>query len=193
MDISRLLISTYVEPTTSSNHCRPESHTANSHDNTNQQHLATDSLSHTPQSVPFCPLVPKPPGPLGAGAHTRISPASSEPAELRGHSVRYSPRNQIAWPLLPGGWPGPCLFHPPYGTSRVKDKAPFSPAEDAAMIYILENLGGSRRDVLRAIFRRSYGNINIRRDELYSYCCIQCHHLVSHQVSSIILWLPAEP
>jgi hypothetical protein len=89
---------------------------------TNQQHLATDSLSHTPQSVPFCPLLPKPPGPLGAGAHTSISP---EPAELRGHSVKSGQRNQIARSILPGGWPGPCLFHPPHGTSRVKDKTPF--------------------------------------------------------------------
>jgi hypothetical protein len=51
----------------------------------------------------------------------------------------------------------------------VKDKNPFSPAEDAAMIYLLENLGGSRRDLLRGIFGRSHGNVNIRRDELYGY------------------------
>jgi hypothetical protein len=176
MYISLLLKSTKVEPTTSSNHFGPETHTANSHDNTNQQHLATDSISCTPQSVPLCPLIPKPPGSLRAGTHAGISP---EPAELWGHSVKSSQRNQIAWPICPGGWPGPCLFHPPHGTSRVKEKTPFSPAEDAALIYILENLGGSRRDLLRAIFRRSYGNMNIRRDELYGYryCrgCPSCH------------------
>ncbi|KAL6235989.1 hypothetical protein BDW75DRAFT_208186, partial [Aspergillus navahoensis] len=79
MDISRLLISTDVEPTTSSNHFRSESHTANSHDNTHQQHLATNSSSCTPQSGLVWPLLPKPPGPSGAGAHTSIP---QEPAEL---------------------------------------------------------------------------------------------------------------
>ncbi|KAL6235990.1 hypothetical protein BDW75DRAFT_208187 [Aspergillus navahoensis] len=46
------------------------------------------------------------------------------------------------------------------------------------MIYMLENLGGSRPDLLRAIFGRSCENINIRRDELYDYryCrgCLSC-------------------
>jgi hypothetical protein len=44
------------------------------------------------------------------------------------------------------------------------------------MVYLLENLGGSRLELLRAIFGRSYGNINIRRDE-YRYCrgCPSCH------------------
>ncbi|KAL3439935.1 hypothetical protein BJX65DRAFT_56583 [Aspergillus insuetus] len=176
MDISRLLIDTNVEPTTSCNHFKPEAHPGNLHDNSNQQHLATNSLSCTPQPVPFCPLLPKPARPLGAGADTTVP---LEPAGLRGYSVKANQRNQIAWPIFPGGWPGPCLLHPPHGTSRVKDKTPFSPAEDATMVYLLENLGGSRLELLRAIFGRSYGNINIRRDELYGYryCrgCPSCH------------------
>ncbi|KAL6233341.1 hypothetical protein BDW75DRAFT_193401 [Aspergillus navahoensis] len=176
MDDSQLLISTDVEPITSSNNSEPKTHTPNSHDNTHRQHLARNSLSRTPQSVPSQPLLPKPQWPLGAGAHTSMP---QEPAELRGYSVESSQWNQIAWPILPGGWPGPCLLHPPHGTSRAKDKTPFSPAEDAAMIHMLENLSGSRRDLLRAIFGRSYGNINTRRDELYGYryCrgCPSCH------------------
>ena len=120
MDISRLLNNTDAGPTASISPLEPEPHTANSHGNNNQQHLATSSLSRIPQSSP-----------LGAGAHSRIP---QEPAK---------------------GWSGPCLLHPPYGTSRVKDKNPFSPAENAAMIYLLENLGVSRRYLLTAIL----GNI----------------------------------
>ena len=144
MEISQLLNNTDAGPTASISPLEPEPHTANSHGNNNQRHLATSSLSRIPQSSP-----------LGAGAHSRIL---QEPAK---------------------GWSGPCLLHPPYGTSRVKDKNPFSPAEDAAMIYLLENLGVSRRYLLSAIFGRTHGNINIQRDELYDYryCrgCPSCH------------------
>ncbi|KAL2829890.1 hypothetical protein BJY01DRAFT_121811 [Aspergillus pseudoustus] len=155
MDISRLLNNTDAEPTASSSPLKPEPHTTNSHGNNNQRHLATSSLSRIPQSSPFRSLLPKQEWPLGAGVHSRIP---QEPAKGRS---------------------GPCLLHPPYGTSRVKDKNPFSPAEDAAMIYLLENLGVSRRYLLSAIFGRTHGNINIRRDELYDYryCrgCPSCH------------------
>ena len=144
MEISQLLNNTDAGPTASISPLEPEPHTANSHGNNNQRHLATSSLSRIPQSSP-----------LGAGAHSRIL---QEPAK---------------------GWSGPCLLHPPYGTSRVKDKNPFSPAEDAAMIYLLENLSGPRLYLLSGIFGRSHGNINIRRDELYGYryCrgCPSCH------------------
>ena len=155
MDISRLLISTDAEPTASSNPLEPEPHAANSHGNTNQRHLAMSSLSRIPQPSPFRPLLPKGQSLLGAGAHSGVP---QEPAE---------------------GWPGLCLLHPPYGTSRVKDMNLFSPAEDAAMIYLLENLSGPRLYLLSGIFGRSHGNINIRRDELYGYryCrgCPSCH------------------
>jgi hypothetical protein len=160
MDISRLLNNTDAEPTASSSPLEPEPHTANSHGNNNQRHLATSSLARIPQSSPFRPLLPTRQWPLGAGVHSWIP---QEPAK---------------------GWSSPCLLHPPYGNSRVKDKNPFSPAEDAAMIYLLEKLSISRGYLLSAIFGRTLRNINIRRDKLYDYryCrgCPSCNMVMQH-------------
>ncbi|KAL3469671.1 hypothetical protein BJX99DRAFT_240845 [Aspergillus californicus] len=169
MDISFLLNNSEEEPTAYGQYPL-KSHNANAGGDSNQHHFAV-SLSRVPQSVPFPPLLPKPPGSSGAGAQFSIPGAPTESS----NPTKYSERNQIAWLMTPGGWPGPCLLHPPQGSSRVKDKTPFSPEEDAAMIYMLENLCGSRRELLRAILGRSYGNIGIRRDELYAYrYCNQC-------------------
>jgi hypothetical protein len=61
----------------------------------------------------------------------------------------------------------------------MKDKNPFSPAEDTAILYLLENLGVSWQYLLSAILGRTLGNIDIRRDELYGYrycsSCPSCH------------------
>lgn len=74
------------------------------------------------------------------------------------------------------------MLHPPYG--RVKDKNPFSPAEDAAMIYLLEKLSVSRGYLLSAILGRTPRTINIRRDKLYDYryCrgCPSCNMVMQH-------------
>lgn len=173
MDISFLLNSPEEEPKAQIQYPL-ESHKADPTCDTDH-HLTTAS-SHIPQSVQFPPLLPKPSGSSGAGAQVSLT---RKPSELRSHPIKHNERNQIAWLITPGGWPGPCLLHPPWGSSRVKDKTPFSPEEDAAMLYMLENICGSRKELLHAILGRSHGNIDIRRDELYAYryCsgCLSCH------------------